>query len=168
MSEHRKPVYPSAPWFNEAVYRIYDDFDGLELSFEQILRKMKAEFIAERDQLRARILEQACLRSDASSPYKPPQTCPYFLTFRFRDAWLDVYWVKTCFTGDPASRLRRRLQLSSGNTSIDVLLEHAHPDEVDTIRRHEERARLIRQQWKEYAEIRKKLKSFCSAHIGAE
>lgn len=168
MSAHRQPVYPSVPWFNDAIYRSYDEFDGLELGFEQILKAMRTEFIAERDELRARILEQAAIGVEATSSYTPPQTCPYFLTFRFRDAWLDVYWVKTCFTGETASPLRRRLQLPSGDSSINALLEHAHPDEFDMIRRHEARARLIRQQWKEYAEIRNKMKSFYSAHIGAD
>lgn len=167
MSAQRKPVYPSTPDFESCVEDIYDRLDMLEVTFEKILDKLIPEFAAERKEVRTRILEDASSLAQPNSPYAAPQTCPYYLTFRFRDGLLDLYWVGTHFTSNPGKKIYRRAKLESGDFDMRALLQHAHPDEVETIRRQEMRARLIRKQYREYVEIRTKMKSFLDAHIGA-
>jgi hypothetical protein len=167
MSAQRKPVYLSTPDFEACINDVYDRLDGLEFTFEKMLEKLISEFAAERKEVRTRILEDASSLAQPNSPCASPQTTPHFLTFRFRDGLLDLYWVETHFTSTPGKRIYRRIKLESGDFDMRALLQHAHPDEVETIRRQEMRARLIRKQYREYVEIRTKMKSFLDAHIGA-
>lgn len=133
-------------------------------SIKSILRKFKDDCLSERSRIRDGIFAAHSADGGTEMASKP-STCPYFLTYRFHKGTLEVYWVRTGFSGGSKKKsLFRRVRMNGGIAPIHLLLSEAHPDEAATIRRHEERARLLRQQWSEYADLRRRLSSFMDAH----
>lgn len=165
MSAKRHPVLPSCPQLSGFLSESFRQLDYGGSAIEGLVMTFRDECLSERKQLRAEILERAFASAEAGSPAGAPDTCPFFLTYRFHKGAMDLYWLKASFMGSSRNRFFRRVELSSGNASLHVLLAEAHPDEVETIRRHELQARLFRAQWKEYADLTRRLKSFMDAHL---
>lgn len=164
MSAKRQPVLPSSQQLCGFLSESYHQLDYAGSVIEGLIMAFRDECLAERKQLRAEILEAAFASDGAGCQAGAPGTCPFFLTYRYYKGAMDIYWLKASFTGTSRKGIFRRVEQAGGNASLHVLLADAHPDEVETIRRHESRARQFRAQWKEYADLLRRLQSFMDAH----
>lgn len=167
MSAKRKPVFPSSPKMRDDLNIAHDALNEIRIAIWRQVVTFTGRCQMERKELRSTILAEAISLAETSSSTVVPETSPCFLAFRFHKGALDVYWLKVIFTSGPRKKIIRRVEQEKGLTSLHALFVDAHPDEVATIRRHEEQARMFRAQWKEYAELVRKLKSFADAHLPA-
>ena len=165
MSAHRKPVLPTSYKLEDYLTDAWSYLFEAREEIEALITTFRDDCLSERKKLRSKILEDSSALAETTSP----GTCPYFLTFRIYDGCLDLYWVRTSFSSCPEGSAKKTCRrLAGGDTSLRLLFAEAHPDEIEIIRRHEEKARLFRRQWAEYSEVRKKLESFRAAHPHTE
>ena len=167
MSAKRKPKFPSSSKLRDSLNDAHDALNEVRIAIGRQVMTFTGGCKMERDQLKSEIVAEAISLAETPSSTDVPATSPCFLAFRFHKGALDVYWLKVIFTSGPRKKIIRRIEQTNGRVSLHVLLADAHPDEVDTIRRHEEQARIFRSQWKDLAELMRKLRSFTDAHLSA-
>ena len=89
----------------------------------------------------------------------------FVLLFRYHNDSIDLYWAEMIYPITGRKVLPKRVNNGRTGPHITRILRGAHPDEIDTLRRHEMGARRIRGNWKEACSLNRRINSLMKQRV---
>lgn len=144
---------PSTPERLQHLLQMLEtDLGGFEEAFDAFVHEFAERAKQERTERRAQIARE--------NPGVTRTFSPNVITYRFHHGSVELGWAELWYKpGDPQVRFRR-IPLKKGVAHVAAVVRRAHPDEVDLLRQHEERARQYRQLWTAYLQLRRNIAKF--------